>query len=107
MADTSSKSNYYAALFGGAVLLWGAYSALILPGGEYPMPPMHFLEMAFDLGLTIAIAGLTFLNLRPASDTNLRSVAILVGCAGVIAGLVQLGIRFHSDHGWWTGHFNP
>ena len=106
MAEAAGKTNYYAAVLCGLALLWGAYSAVMLPGGEYPMPPAHYLEMALDLGLTIVITALTLINLRAAPDTNLRSVAIIIGFIGVAAGLIQLGIRLHSDHGWWTGHLN-
>lgn len=104
-AVPGSKQYHYLALFMGAVLIFGAATAVFQPAGEYPPSPMHFVEMGLDLLMTILLPVFLIKNLPAAPDDGLKTAATLIGWAGVVGGLIQLGARISSNHGWWTGHY--
>ncbi len=106
MPDIPGAKQYlYLSLMIGALLIWGAATAILIPAGEYPMPPAHYLDMGLDAALTILLAVSLVRFVPPAPDSGLKTAATLIGWAGVLGGLIQLAARFTSNHGWWTGHF--
>ena len=108
MADPAKqmKQNQYAVIFMSAVLLFGAFNAVMVTADEYDPEGYVWFNVALDAVMT----GLTVILLaaiaRGADSGGLKGAAILCGLVGLAAGLVKLGIRFSSDHGWWTGHLN-
>jgi hypothetical protein len=105
-ADADNKAIPVLAAVLGAYMVWSAWQALTVAAGEFPMSPGHYLEMAIDLGMTLVLGGLVVTLFR-APLTAPRLGAIVLAAAGLLGGLVQLGIRFTSDHGWWTGQYPP
>lgn len=80
---------------------------ILLPGGEWPLPPMHYVSMGLDLVLMAVVFALRFrltayLDRNPARATL---ATVLFWCA-LGAGIGSLLIRFTSDAAWWTGHLS-
>ena len=104
--DKQMKTNQYAAIFMGAVLIFGAVNALMVVADEYDPS----LDVWFNIALDTVMTGLMVILLaaiaKGAEAGGLKTVALLMGAAGVAAGLVKLGARFSGDAGWWTGHYN-
>lgn len=101
-----SRQNSGVTLFMAVVLIGGAAIAMIVPAGEFPMPPYHLFEMGLDAVMT-AILVILVATLGAAPEGGLRTMAAVIGPLGVIAGVVKVGIRFTSDHAWWTGNYLP
>lgn len=100
------KTNQYAALFMAAVLLFGAFNAVMVTADEYDPAFYVWFNIALDAVMTGLMAVLLVAIARGAPAGALKSAALGLGAVGILAGLVKLYARFSSDHGWWTGHFN-
>jgi hypothetical protein len=107
MADPvkQAQSNQYVVLFMGLVLLFGAFNAVMVTADEYGPASLVWLYLGLDALMTVLLPILMVQVAKSAPPSGLKTVAMLLGVAGVIAGLVKLAARFSSDHGWWTGHF--
>lgn len=80
-------------------------SAVLIPGGGWPLSPAHYLSMAIDLCLLIGLFGTrSQLNKTMSSDDSRQSLAGAMFVGGIVAGIGLLLIRFTSDAAWWTGH---
>jgi hypothetical protein len=86
------------------LLLWGAFQALFVPAGEYVSRSTVYLQIAFDLSMTVALAAMLVQNASK-PPTALSGWLAWLGPVAMIGGVVQLVARVSSDHGWWTGHF--
>jgi hypothetical protein len=75
-----------------------------VPAGPYPPSPVHLLMFGLDVVITLILAVLVRAE-RQAAPSGLRSGALILGPLGVLAGLLQIGVRLTSDHAWHTGHF--
>lgn len=106
MADPTKqmKQNQYAVIFMGAVLLFGAFNAVVGTADEYDPAGYVWFNVALDAAMTALTVILLAAILRGAEAGGLKVAAILFGLVGLAAGLVKLGVRFSSEHGWWTGH---
>lgn len=84
-----------------AQFLWRAFTR----GGEWPMSPAHYLSMALDLILIVALIGLyrAMGSQLPAGDGRQAARQVLFWPA-ILSGIGMFVIRFSSDVGWWTGH---
>ncbi len=100
-----SRNNTVVILLMGAVLIWGAVSAITVPAGEFPPSPYHIVMLGLDVLITAILAVLVAAE-RSSPSSGLKSASMAIGALGVLAGLVQIGIRFTSDHAWWTGHYS-
>jgi hypothetical protein len=107
MADPvkQAQSNLYVVLFMGIVLVFGAFNAVMITADEYGPASLVWLYLGLDALMTVLLPILMVQVAKSAPPSGLKTAAMLVGVAGVIAGLVKLAARFSSDHGWWTGHF--
>lgn len=85
------------------MLRFGA--AVVLRGGEWPLSPSHYLQMAVDAGLLIGLFGLRS-QVYASFDRydSRRGLAGLLFVLGIISGIGLLLIRFTSDAAWWTGY---
>jgi hypothetical protein len=107
MADPvkQAQTNQYVVLFMGIVLLFGAFNAVMITADEYGPASSVWLYLGLDALMTVLLPILMVQVAKSAPPSGLKTVAMLLGVAGVIAGLEKLAARFSSDHGWWTGHF--
>jgi hypothetical protein len=107
MADPvkQAQTNQYVVLFKGIALLFGAFNAVMITADEYGPASLVWLYLGLDALMTVLLPILMVQVAKSAPPSGLKTVAMLLGVAGVIAGLVKLAARFSSDHGWWTGHF--
>ena len=84
-----------------ARLLWRVF----VPGGGWPLSPVHYMSMAFDLA---TLSGLLVLKSRLehalASHDQRKQWLKLLFWPGVVAGAGLLLIRLTSKAAWWTGH---
>jgi hypothetical protein len=103
---TTLKQNAIVAVVMSVVLIGGAVFALISHAGEYPPQFYQMFTMGLDGVMTVALAVLVA-TLGSSSPGALRTMATMIGPIGVVAGLVKLGVRFTSDHAWWTGNYLP
>jgi hypothetical protein len=69
--------------------------------GEWPPAMVRNLEIAIDVGMSIAIVGLFF---QVKDDPARRGYAVILVLLAAAAMIVIFRIRFSSDVGWWTGH---
>jgi hypothetical protein len=79
---------------------------LIEPAGEYPPSAYAIFNISLDAVLTLLLAILFFAE-RASPPGGMKALAMLAACAGVLAGVGQVLIRFTSDHAWWTGNYFP
>lgn len=100
------KYNQYVVIFMSAVLLFGAFNAVMVTADEYDPGFYVWFKVAIDAAMTGLLVALLVVILRRADSGGLKVLALLAGLVGLAAGLVKLAARFSSDHGWWTGHFN-
>ena len=79
--------------------------AIVIPGGEWPLPPWHYDSMGIHLLLLVAVIVLRsqVFALAPYDDPR-RSMGNILFGLGLVAGVGLLLIRFTSDQAWWTGH---
>jgi hypothetical protein len=89
-----------------AVLFWGAYQALFIPAGEFPPAGVVWLDLGLDAGVTLALVALFAMGAAGATGP-LKSALTVLAPLAIVAGLLQIGVRFTSDHAWWTGHYLP
>ncbi|MGL4320819.1 MAG: hypothetical protein ACRCS3_08150 [Paracoccaceae bacterium] len=105
-AAKASNQNAIVVLVMAVVLSGGAVIALMSHAGEFPPSPYHLFVMGLDGVMTIALAILVA-TLGSSPPGGLRTAATIIGPIGVVAGIVKVGIRFTSDHAWWTGNYLP
>jgi hypothetical protein len=90
----------------GAWLIFVFWLAATSPAGEYPPAGYVWFTIALDALLPLILSILVLrAGTYPAGLP--RALAVVVGGAGVLAGIGKLAIRFTSDHGWWTGNYLP
>lgn len=108
MADPAKqmKHNQYVVIFMSAVLLFGAFNAVMVTADEYDPGFYVWFKVALDAAMTGLLIVLLAVIVRGAESGGLKVLALLAGLIGLAAGLVKLAARFSGDHGWWTGHFN-
>lgn len=101
-----AQTNQYILLGMSAVLIFGAFNAVMVTADEYDPSTLVWMNLGLDLALTGLLPVMLWQVAKSAPAGGLKTAAMLVGIAGLIAGLVKLAARFSSDHGWWTGHFS-
>jgi hypothetical protein len=99
------KTNQYVVIGMSIVLIFGAISAVTITADEYGPEILVWMYLATDAAMTAILPVLLVQVVRGAEPGGLKTAAVLLGCVGLVAGLVKLAARFSSDHGWWTGHF--
>lgn len=105
MADgKASNQNTIVVLVMAVVLFGGAVIAVMSHAGEFPPSPYHLVTMGLDGLMTIILAVLVA-TLGSSPEGAMRTVAGIIGPIGIVAGVVKVGIRFTSDHAWWTGNY--
>ena len=100
------KTNQYVMIFMGAVLVFGALSAVMITANEYGPATLVWLYLGLDALMTVLMLVLLVQVGKGAEASGLKTLAMGVGVVGVVAGLVKLGARFSSEDGWWTGHYS-
>jgi hypothetical protein len=108
MADPAKqmKTNQYAVIFMSVVLLFGAFNAVMVTADEYGPATLVWMGLGLDAVMTVLLLILLVQVGKGAEPGGLKTLALILGAVGFVAGLVKLAARFSSDHGWWTGHFN-
>jgi hypothetical protein len=99
------KSNQIVACFMGAVLIFGAVNAVMVTADEYDPAGYVWFNIALDAAMTGLMVVLLVAIVKGAPSSGLKAAAVVLGVAGIVAGLVKLGARLSSDAGWWTGHY--
>ncbi len=103
-ADTTARSWLIFRLLAAFLTLQFLWN-LLVPGGAWPLSPVHYMNMAFDLGMLIGLIGVrSRLAAAYADNSGRLNMMYLLFVVGVIAGVGLLGIRFTSDAAWYTGH---
>ncbi|MGL4319415.1 MAG: hypothetical protein ACRC6I_18375 [Paracoccaceae bacterium] len=102
----ASNQNTLVVLFMSVFLIASAVLALISPAGEFPPAFYQMFTMGLDAVMTLLLCILV-LSLGSSPPGGLRTAARIIGPIGIVAGLVKVGIRFTSDHAWWTGNYLP
>ncbi len=100
----STNQNTLVVLLMSVVLCGGAVIALSSHAGEFPPSPYHLFTMGLD-GLMTVILAFLVATLGSSPPGGLRMAATIAGPIGVLAGVAKVGIRFTSDHAWWTGDY--
>jgi hypothetical protein len=93
---TTPSKNYSPKLFYViSILLIGNFLyRMIATANEYPPRSAQILEMVVHAGMVVGLIGI-----RKSGPQWLFIVAL-------IAGIGLFGIRLHSEHSWWTGHWH-
>ncbi len=106
---TAASQDRFLALFCflAGYLVLRFLSAVFVPGGEWPLPPWHYVAMATDVALLAAVVGLRRRAVEglAAGAWQRGLVSALLFC-GIVAGVGLLAIRFTSKPAWWTGHLH-
>lgn len=80
---------------------------ILLPGGEWPLPPMHYVTMGLDVVLIAVVFVLrSRLSGYLAENPSRALLATVLFWCALGAGIGSLLIRFTSDAAWWTGHLS-
>jgi len=87
------------------LILVGFIWRVATPGGEFPMPPMHYFDMLLNLALLVVLIAARRQIARHGDADDPRVVwGGFVFYPALIAGIGLTLLRFTSDHAWWTGH---
>ena len=100
------KTNQYVVIAMSLVLVLGAFNAVMITADEYDPETLVWMHLGLDAAMTGLLVILLVGVGKGADASGLKTAAMLIGVAGLIAGLIKLTARFSSDHGWWTGHFS-
>jgi hypothetical protein len=103
MAESTEnpRTNWIVFVVASLYLVAQAGWRLFTRAGEWPPAMVRNLEIAIDVGMSIAIVALFFkFKDEPARRVYATLLVILAGAAMIVI----FGIRFSSDVGWWTGH---
>lgn len=80
---------------------------ILMPGGEWPPPPMHLVSMGLDVVLVAVVFILRFrMSGHLGENPSRATLAPILFWCGLGAGIGSLLIRFTSDAAWWTGHLS-
>jgi len=101
-----AKSNLYVAGFMSIVLILGALYAVFVTASEYDPETLIWMYLLIDAAMTGLLVILLVRVMRAEFGGGLKALVLILGPLGVIGGLIKLGARFSSDHGWWTGHYS-
>jgi hypothetical protein len=104
--DSRAKSNMLVLIGMSAVLLFGAFQAVMVTANEYDPATLVWMNIGLDAALTLLSVIMLGAVASSAPSGGLKTLAMIVGVVGIIAGLVKLGVRFTGDAGWWTGHYS-
>jgi hypothetical protein len=106
MTDQLARTNGITAIVACLLQVVTTFEALFVTASEYDPASMVWLSLALDAGLFVATAAIfvQFLGSPPA--TPWRALALPLTAVACVLSLLQVVIRFTSDHGWWTGHLN-
>lgn len=83
-----------------ARFLW----AVLVPGGEWPLPPWHYVSMGIDLALLASMIVMRARLSFTGPTEHRRTFGNTLFGLGLVAGVGLILIRFTSDAAWWTGH---
>ncbi|HEY8567194.1 MAG TPA: hypothetical protein VIL65_16975 [Beijerinckiaceae bacterium] len=102
---TKRGSGQGSLIFVSLMLIAQCLWRILTPGGEWPLPPVHYMQMTFDAGMLVCLVAAVAWPRQTSGDTPARSdgVTILLLC-GIAAGIILLLIRFTNKAAWWTGH---
>ncbi len=106
MAEPNYRQTQLVMLFMGAFLIFGAVMATIMPADEFPPYAYAVFNIALDAVMTVLLV-ILLVGTLSAPSGGLKPLAFGVGVLGILAGAVQVAIRFTSDHAWWTGNYLP
>ena len=98
-----AKREQTVAFFAAIVLAFGATRAVFVSASEYDPEALLWLWLAIDVAMT-ALCGIFLFDLQKGPPGTRRKLALIAAALGLVAGLIKIGVRFSSDHGWWTGH---
>ena len=103
--DKATNSNWRIYLLCAALLVTNCLWRVLVPSHEYGSSTSVWLGIGIDALLMVGLIGLyrQFSTQMEAGDPR-RGLLTLAFWPGLTAGVVIFGIRFSSDHGWWTGH---
>ena len=90
----NTKRNTMLFYLGSVLLIGNFLFRMLVTADEYPGRTAMYLQMAVD---ALLIAGLV--GVRKSGPQWLFIIAL-------IAGIGLFGIRVHSKHSWWTGHWH-
>lgn len=80
---------------------------VIVPGGEWPLPPTHYITMGLDVALIAVVVFLrSRLSAQLAETPSRATLAMVLFWCALGAGVGSLLIRFTSKAAWWTGHLS-
>jgi hypothetical protein len=101
-----TRINSISALAAAALQTVTTAEALFVTADEYDPASMVWISLGLDAGIAVAF-GIFFVQLlKTPPGTPWRSVGLPAAAIASLLSLLQVAIRFTSDHGWWTGHIN-
>jgi hypothetical protein len=98
------KTDQYVVVGMSVVLLFGAFSTVMVTADEYDPATLVWMYLGIDVLMTVLLPILLVQIAKGAEPSGLKTRAVGAGVAGLVAGLVKRAARFSSGHGWWTGH---
>jgi hypothetical protein len=104
--ESRAKSNMYVLIAMCAVLLFGAFQAVMVTANEYDPSTIVWMNVGLDALLTLMAVILLLAVASGAPAGGLKTLAMIAGVVAILAGLTKLGARFTGDDGWWTGHYS-
>jgi hypothetical protein len=105
-AARQTRINSISALVAAGLQIVTTIEALFVTAQEYDPAGMVWLSLGLDAGIAVAFGVLFFQLLKVEPGTPWRAIGLPAAAIASVLSLVQVAIRFTSDHGWWTGHLN-
>jgi hypothetical protein len=104
MTEQLAKTNGITALVAGLLQIVTTFQALFVTASEYDPSTAVWMGLGLDALMAVACAAIFVQFLNTPATTPWRGIGLpMAGLASVLS-LIQVGLRFSSDHGWWTGH---
>jgi hypothetical protein len=104
--ESRARSNMLVLIAMCAVLLFGAFQAVMVTADEYDPSSLVWMNIGLD-SLLVLMSGILLSAVASGAPAGgLKTLSMIAGVVGIIAGLIKLGARFTGDDGWWTGHYS-
>ncbi len=103
MTDQQARTNGLIAVFAGALQIVFTLQVRFVTATEYDPAILVWMGLGLDALMAVFLGAMAVQFAAAPAGTPWRAIGLPMATLAAALSLVQLGIRFTSDDGWWTG----